>query len=153
MTPPSLTPPPKNFSFAFNPFSMEDTWEIRSLYRYQLEGLCFGDPQTCVYPDVCLVIGDRLSQDKGPGRCTKCLPCRPTDSLGRGGRGGVSTRYLAPGGGVSQLQCQSVNRRKPKGDGGKGREKCFTTICDKRHDNLRHLTTFYDNFRLFVPLT
>ena len=44
-----------------------------------------------------------------------------------------------------------------KGTAGRGREKNVTTICDKRHDNLRHVTTicdiFYDNFRLFIPLT
>ena len=56
----------------------------------------------------------RLSQDEGPGRYTKCLPCRPTDSLGRGGRGGVSARYLTPGGGLSQMQCQSVNTHRGK---------------------------------------
>ena len=40
-----------------------------------------------------------------------------------------------------------------KGTAGRGREKNVTTICDKRHDILRHFTTFCDNFRLFVPLT
>ena len=38
---------------------------------------------------------------------------------------------------------------------GDGKKKSVTTICDKRHDKLRHLhddlRLFYDNFRLFVP--
>ena len=38
--------------------------------------------------------------------------------------------------------CGRFNRRKPKGDGGK--KKNVTTICDKRHDNLRHFTTTCD---------
>ena len=33
-----------------------------------------------------------------------------------------------------------------KGTAGRGRQK-------KTHDNLRHFATFYDNFRLFIPLT
>ena len=49
--------------------------------------------------------------------------------------------------------------RKPKGDGGKGtgNKKCHdnlrqnvTTIYD---ETSRQFATFYDNFRLFVPLT
>ena len=40
---------------------------------------------------------------------------------------------------------------------GDGEKKNVTTICDKRHDHLRHFTTIcdylYDNIRLFVPLT
>ena len=40
-------------------------------------------------------------------------------------------------------------RGRREGDG----KKNVTTICDKRHDVLRQFATFYDNFRLFVPLT
>ena len=40
---------------------------------------------------------------------------------------------------------QAENRQNPKGDGGKGtRKKNVTTICDKRHDDLRHVTTICD---------
>ena len=31
-----------------------------------------------------------------------------------------------------------------KGTAGRGRERNVTTICDKRHDNLRHVTTICD---------
>ena len=52
---------------------------------------------------------------------------------------------------------KGIHRRKPKGDGGKGTGKKMsrlfatnvTTICDMS----RQFATFYDNFRLFVPLT
>ena len=39
----------------------------------------------------------------------------------------------------------SQNRRKPKRNGGNGDgTKNVTTVCDKRHDNLRHFTTICD---------
>ena len=53
----------------------------------------------CVY-GLAMHLVKRLSRDKGPGKGHK-VSALATDSLGRGGRGGVSTRYLAPAGGVS----------------------------------------------------
>ena len=48
-------------------------------------------------------------------------------------------------------------RRKPKGDGEKGTGKTisrqFATNITTLFDILRQFATFYDNFRLFVPLT
>ena len=50
------------------------------------------------------------------------------------------------------------SRRKPKGDGGKGTgrkmSRQFATNVTTIYDIVRQLqATFYDNFRLFVPLT
>ena len=43
--------------------------------------------------------------------------------------------------------------KKTKGDGGKGTgKKNVTTICDKRHDNLRHVTTICDILWQFPSL-
>ena len=56
------------------------------------------------------------------------------------------------------IACKSQEKwLKTKGDGGKWTaERNFTTICDKRHDNLdmtRQLATFYGNSPLCVSLT
>ena len=49
------------------------------------------------------------------------------------------------------------NRRKPKGDGGKGTGKTmsrqFATNVTTIYDMSQQFATFYDNFRLFIPLT
>ena len=56
-----------------------------------------------------------------------------------------------PGFGAYQSLAQKINRRKPKGDGGKGTgKKHVTTICDNRHDNLRH---GHDNLRHFMTIS
>ena len=58
-------------------------------------------------------------------------------------KGVFSTLRLAPREGNSVKN--HLNRRKPKGDGGKGTgKKNVTTICDKHHDNLRHFTSTCD---------
>ena len=48
-------------------------------------------------------------------------------------------------------------RRNPKGDGGKGTGKKmsqkFATNVTRIYDMSRQFATFYDNFRLFIPLT
>ena len=50
-----------------------------------------------------------------------------------------------------------LNRRNPKGDGGKGTGKKmsrqFATNVTTIYDMSRQFATFYDNFRLFIPLT
>ena len=50
-----------------------------------------------------------------------------------------------------------LNRRNPKGDGGKGTGKKtsrqFATDVTTIYDMLRQFATFYDNFCLFVPLS
>ena len=71
----------------------------------------------------------RLSRDKGLGRYTKCLPSRPADSLGQRGRGGASTRFIAPGGGLYQIQCQSVNTHRGKHRPGGARSYLGTRIA------------------------
>ena len=58
-----------------------------SCWRFRLlVSVCFGHPQTCVYPDVCSGIGNVSGKLPLPGQ-GKCLPSRPTDSLGQRGRG------------------------------------------------------------------
>ena len=56
-----------------------------------------------------------------------------------------------------RLARQEFTRRKPKGDGGKGTGKKmsrqFATNVTTIYDILQQLATFYDNFRLFIPLT
>ena len=58
---------------------------------------------------------------------------------------------------VSFLVRNGVIRRKPKGDGGKGTGKKmsrqFATNVTTIYDMSRQFATFYDNFRLFIPLT
>ena len=52
---------------------------------------------------------------------------------------------------------QMLNRRNPKGDGGRGTGKKmsrqFATNVTTIYDMSRQFATFYDNFRLFIPLT
>ena len=94
-------------------------------------------------------LGKGWDQDRPDGPHLRTHPTLQSKAHGKSGR-----EHFAP-----EMGCLGVvnNRRKPKGDGGKGTGKNVTTIYDKRHDkrhdNLRHLATFYDNFRLFVPLT
>ena len=59
--------------------------------------------------------------------------------------------------GVGVFSPLSKSRRNPKGDGGKGTEKKmsrqFATNVTTVYDMSRQFATFYDNFRLFIPLT
>ena len=75
---------------------------------------------TCVYPDMCLGIGNVSGKPAccgtmGPSRYTKCLRWRPTESLGRRGKGeGYLPDTLLQEGGLHQIQCQSVNMHQGK---------------------------------------
>ena len=71
-----------------------------------------------------------LSWDKGSGRYTKSPPALlalqiPWDEEQRG-RGGVSTRYLVPGGGLYQIHCQSRDRGLSNRSGGAQIGECLT---------------------------
>ena len=54
----------------------------------------------------------------------------------------VHSTWIVPSKGGSETDTAKSKRGRREGDGKK-----------KRHDNLRHFATFYDNFRLFIPLT
>ena len=46
--------------------------------------------------------------------------------------------------GIKVISLQGFLGENQKGTAGRGREKKVTTICDKRHDNLRHFRTTCD---------
>ena len=92
-------------------------WKRHMLLHEKL--VWIGHPWTCVYPDVCLGIGDVSGKVPLPGirslvdtqrfcLATLQIPWEEEEA------GGVSTRYLAPGGGLYQIQCHSVNTHRGK---------------------------------------
>ena len=52
--------------------------------------------------------------------------------------------------GVRIEKSSKTKRGRQEGD---GQKKGVTTICDRRHNTLRQIATFYDNVRRFIPLT
>ena len=68
------------------------------------------------------------------------------------GRGGQADSNESGQNSVKVVKSAKTKRGRREGDG----KKNVTTICDKRHDNLRQTSrqfaTFYDNFRLFLHL-
>ena len=101
----------------------------------------------------------RLSKDKGLGRYTKCLRCRPTDSLGRRGpqRGeGCPPDSLPQEGGGAlyqirwQIRCQSVNMHQGKHRLG-GPKRMSVPLMAGLLAHIRRIFIFHGDFRVATP--
>ena len=96
-----------------------NTREIGSSSQIEKGAICLiGHPQTCVYPDVCLAARGLVDTQ------SVCPPALQI-AWDKEEWGGASTKDIAAGGGLYQIQCQSVNTHRGKHRPGGARFKPF----------------------------